>query len=320
VAVELDEAQMGPPGFDGVLLFEEVGPIDRRPMSERLADRTLRTFQLKALLAKQSVAEDAISASVIAEKGGCYIGAPDDLKIDTPTGSFVVMRNSRGELAVIEGTVNAGEWQEAFHRFQESVTPWIDHLAYFTNTPIVVSMLQCRDDANHYTAVTYRMPYSNLSLSEGALTLSSWLLPVYALYREALSSDQNLYRFLCYFKALEGVFTDIRPRFLKLTRERRINIKMSKETVPADPELEKFKATYIGRSIHDLYTSEFRTEFRNAIAHFRLDDGSSISPSSYRGATAVGANVLLIQLCAREVIERQEDYFRQFFASGGVLC
>jgi hypothetical protein len=54
------------------------------------------------------------------------------------------------------------------------------------------------------------------------------------------------------------------------------------------------------------------------VAHFALDDGVVMNPSSQREKSRFANIVYLAQLCARELVT-QEGYFAQFFRAGGKI-
>jgi hypothetical protein len=156
-------------------------------------------------------------------------------------------------------------------------------------------------------------------LSDGLLELCSPLFPAYGLYREALSNNSNYYRFLCFFKIMEGIIKSIRPQLFRLAGEQGITITKQKDLVPEDAELQRFQPEYIRRRIHELYNGEFQSEYRHCVAHFALDDGRVTNPSSQRERSRFANIVYLAQLCARELIRNQEGYFAQFFRAGGTI-
>jgi hypothetical protein len=55
------------------------------------------------------------------------------------------------------------------------------------------------------------------------------------------------------------------------------------------------------------------------VAHFALDDGVVMNPSSQREKGRFVNIVYLAQLCARELVRNQEGYFAQFFRAGGKI-
>jgi hypothetical protein len=318
-SLQIDRDRLGAPGTDACLHFVEVRSDDNRPDEQRLADRTQRAFHIRAVLSKTHSVLEGIRGGIITGAGGCFITAPQDLHLQDPQGSYLISRNERGELALVSRTIMATWYEEAFDIFFSGLTPFLDHLSFLSNTPIVVDMTEARDEANHITTVTYRTPYAADVLSEGVMGLSSPLFPAYGLYREAVCANSNFYRFLCFFKIMEGIFKSIRPQFFRLVREQRISITKGKDLVPDDPELKKLQPKYIGRQIHELYNGEFQREYRHCVAHFALYDGGVMNPSSQRERSRFANIVYLAQLCARELVRNQEGYFAQFFRAGGTI-
>ncbi len=311
----IDRRLLGPPGIDGYLHIVE--PDASRSPEEQFADRTLRPFQVRAALAKARTQGEKVRASIQPADGCSFITAPDDLSIQTRNGAYQVSRNAQGELAQVSSSIMATWYQEAFEIFLSSVTPWLDHFSYLSDTPIFIDILECRDDLNHTTATSYRTPYATATISQGLGQLATPLFPIYALYREALNADSNFYKFLCLHKIFEGIFNDIRPRLFRLAREQGISLTTRQEVVPEDSELRSSRPQYIGRKIREIYKREFQDQYRHSVAHFALSDGTALNPSSHRESTRFAAVIHLARICARQVISTQEAYFAEFFRLGG---
>jgi hypothetical protein len=316
---QIDREHLGPPGIDGYLHIVDIRRDEPTSAEQRLADRSPRIFAVRAALAKCHTQRESIRAGMAAGEAGCFITTPDDLRIQTLHGVYEVARYDRGELTVVSRTLTAISYQEAFETFLSGLTPALDHLSFLSNTPVVIDILDCRDEANYITIVSYRTPYGNARLSEGISDLSSPLFPVYALYQEALNSLSNFYRFLCFYKILEGIFDRLRLQLFKAARTQGIRLDTRQDRVPDESELGRFHPNYVGRSIHELYHGEFQAQYRNSVAHFALTDRSTPNPSAHRESNRFAGIVFLVEVCAREVIRNQEDYYGQFFQAGGVL-
>jgi hypothetical protein len=308
-----------PRGIDGYLHFVAQEGAELRPAEQRFADRTPRLFHVCAVLTKVHTQHTPIHSEITPSEGGCFIITQNDRRIQTPEGNYELFRNALGELALATRSLTATWYDEACEIFLAGLTPTLDHFSYLSNTPIVVDRIRCEDETNHIIAVSYRMPYGNVDLSEGVTDLSTLLFPVYGLYREAVNASSNFYRFLCFYKILEGIFRQIRPQFFPLARAQGISIATSPDVVPEDTYLRQFQPDYIGRKIHELYDGEFQKQYRDSVAHFALTDGHIANPSAHRESTRFANIVYLAQVCARELIRKQEDYFRQFFSAGGQL-
>src|SRR5229473_104920 len=315
----IDRHLLGPTGIDGYLHIVDDRTDDRRSSEERLADRTPREFKLRAALAKSRTPGESVRATIASDEGSSFVTAPDDIKIQTRDGIYMVSRNGRGELAQVVSSATATWYQEAFETFLSGVTPWLDLLSYLSDAPLFIDILECRDDANHITTTSYRTPHGPVILSQGLGQISTPLFPIYALYREALNADSNLYKFLCLYKILEGIFSEIRPTLFQLSREPRIALTTRQELVPEDAELRLSQPQYICQRIREIYDQEFQNQYRHSVAHFALSDGRVLNASSHRESARFGAVIHLARVCARQVIDNQQAYFSQFFRAGGKI-
>ena len=316
---QFDQQHPMSPGIDGYLHIVAQGGDELRPAEQRFADRTPRLFRVCAVLTKAHTQHTSIPNEITPSMGGCFIITQNDLQIQTPEGNYELFRNTQGELALATRSLTATWYDEACEIFLAGLTPALDHFSYLSNTPIVIDMMKCEDEANHIIVVSYRMPYGNVVLSEGLTDLSTPLFPVYGLYREAVNASSNFYRFLCFYKILEGIFGPIRSQFFQLARAQGISITRSQDVVPENTYLRQWQPDNIGRKIHDLYNGEFQAQYRHSVAHFALTDGYIANPSAHPESTRFANVVHLAQVCAKELIRNQEEYFRQFFSAGGHL-
>ena len=92
-----------------------------------MTDRTPREFKARAALAKSRTLGESVRATIVSDEGSSFVAAPDDVKIRTRDGVYLVSRNGRGELAQVSFSVKATWYQEAFETFLSGVTPWLDH-------------------------------------------------------------------------------------------------------------------------------------------------------------------------------------------------
>ncbi len=136
------------------------------------------------------------------------------------------------------------------------------------------------------------------------------LLPVYALYREAKNATSHFYRFLCYYKILEGIYSTLRAPLFETARKRGISILAEKEVIPEHRELRMFQPAVIGRPIKD-YVDRDLQEVRNSVAHYILDSGTFMSPSDPDAIAQVANVILPAELCCRVVIGNHEKYLQQ---------
>jgi len=141
--------------------------------------------------------------------------------------------------------------------------------------------------------------------------LNSELAPVYGLYREAKNASSPFYRFLCYFKILEGVFGLLRRDLFGRARKRGVSLTKQKEVIPDHSELQTLAPELIGCSIKDYFDNTLRKQFRDAVAHYILDSGRIITPSDPQAVAAFVNVILPAELCCRVVIEQHERYLSE---------
>ena len=320
--MKINRNDAGRPGTDGYAIAVDHIEGDTRSDETRIKDESERLFQMVGILAPFPSFPEGIDLSATKDLGGSYIVVPErvvHVRLDTPAGAFQLDKNSRNELASVSADCRATGWRAAVGLFVQAISPYLDRLAYVGSVPIVFSKLVCTDVTNGVQVVSFRVPFAPVTLNPFEEVLYEPLFAIYALYREALASASNYYKFLCHYKILEGIFRRLRPELMKNARSVGIQISTRNENVPADQELLRFKPGYVGRSIPDLFETELTTEYRNAVAHFGLNDGRLLYTSDYSWATKFGEIVLVTEISAREVIGCQEDYYRQFIAAGGTL-
>jgi len=232
-------SQFGPPGTPGELHFVAQIPGEARSDHARLNDPSERSFNVFAMLSKAPLPADRISAQFTAEDGGSYLVKPDtaaEVRVATPWGKFSLNSNSIGELALTEFGCMATSAGHARQIFLKAVLPFLDHAAYTTHAPIVISAMRLEDQKNSCITLLYTNPFRKQTPGSADLLFEE-LAPVYAMYREALNSNSEFYKFLCYYKILEGVLGPLRANAMKIVKAQALSIRAPRPTVPNYLEL-----------------------------------------------------------------------------------
>jgi hypothetical protein len=302
--------RLAPPGIAGELLVLDCRAIDARSDDERrLRDRAERKFEVSARLSKHPEANAGINADLDPDAGSSYFLAHPEAvitKIYSPLGPFEIRHNKRRELSLVTFSCIAGSAREARQKFLDGVMPFFDNLCFRANLPLFVPLVHCRDVTNSLSAFDYVAPYPSATINPHEWHGSRELAPAYALYREAKNTHSPYYKFLCYFKVLEGIYGHIRPATFKEARAKGVDISSrSKEVVPDHLELDK---ALVGQPIGTLFHDRFEKIFRDRVAHFILDSGSVLNVSDYATSLEFNNELLLLELCARVVLETQEGY------------
>lgn len=316
----IDREKLGPPGFPGVFIMLDIRDGDTRSDESRLKDNSERDFEITCSISKHHKFSDDISASVDKGSGGSFFLSPEnveEVRIVADGETFTFQKNQNNELSAISYKCVTKNLNEARSKFLTKITPFLDHLCYVANTPLDIDKIYSMDKKNNSMAINFFTPYPSLIMNTQQGALFREMIPVYALYREAKNSLSSYYRFLCYYKILEGIYKYLRPKLMKKAATQNIKIATTKEIVQQHDELQRFHNKYIGKPVKDLFDNELRTEFRDTVAHFMLNDDAILNVSDYY-TDARFSNILLVaELCCREVIDRQNDYYKQFYTQDG---
>lgn len=306
--------KFGPPGLPSDFLVLDVLRGDKRSDQDRMKDNSERQFKVAALLTKAPLATDNVNFSVDVELGSSYISAhPDAVKtlIKIPQGIMELLHNKKRELALVHFQCAATSSVKARNVFINALSPILDHISYLGNVPLFIGIVECLDEKNNLRTYDYINPHFNTVVNPHEALLHERLKPIYALYREAKNGHSPFYKFLCYYKILEGLYNHVRPTFFRFAKDKGIYISREKELVPDHDELKMSHPDLIGKPIKEIFDARFTPEFRDEVAHYLLSDGAVLNVSDPETAARFGRELLPIELCARTVISVQERYEAQ---------
>ncbi len=318
--VNIPLKNLDPPGIKGELVTLFVFENETRTDQERLHDKSERSFILKALLSKDAAKGDGLKASVDTKYGSSFLLAHEDAlhaKVETKDGIFYFDKNEQNELSGIIFECVASSALEAKSKFHSIVVPLVDYLSYIANSPIYLPLTDCLDKKNELKFVNYETPYPQTKVNPHILNIIEQMKPIYALFREAKNADSSFYKFLCYYKILEGIYKHSRPTLFKKARKANIKIAKQKELIPDHHELRGGYGNVIGTPIQPFYEKVLQKEFRDSIVHFLLNDGSVLNVSDYQTSSSFSNIVFLTELCCKKVIENQENYHRDYINALG---
>jgi hypothetical protein len=326
MTTRLPADKFAPPGISGDLFF--VPQFGNIPAAESvqndaliLSDNTERGFIVACTFSTDTGFGREISAVVDPQNGSSFFKAPagiSEFKIHTPNGVFALFVNSDGYFSGANLSCNARSHQEARRLFLEGLVPTIDHFSYLANTPFIISKTLVTDEKHMAFSFGYTSPYKPVVINPGGIKLYVEMMPIYALYREAKNSLSPFYRFLCYYKILEGIYKHLRKDVYGKSKSRGNHLVTTRELIPDDEELQKYHPELIGRPINHFFNRDLRREFRDAVAHYLLDNGTLMNVSDPT-TTENFLNILWpIELCCRTVIAQQECYYDQLAAMGVV--
>lgn len=319
MSTRLPADKFAPPGISGdIFIVPQFShhppgvPIEENPQA--LLDGTEREFVVSCMFSTDMGFNRGIDGIVDPQAGASFFRAPTSLsvfKIHTPLGVFDLAVNSKGDFSGATLVCRAHSLQEAKHIFLEGLVPTLDHFAYLGNLPLIIVRTLVTDKKHKTFSFGYTAPYQTADLNPGGITIHLEMLPIYALYREAKNSLSPFYRFLCYYKILEGIYRHLRPALFQKAANAGKKLSTMKELIPDDKEINNNHQNLVARPIQKFFENELTKDFRDAVAHYFLDNGTLMNVSDPT-TTERYLNILWpLELCCRTVIANQENYYDQ---------
>jgi hypothetical protein len=307
--MEIPIEKLGPSGIPYQLHVLAIFPNDVRKDEDRLADNSQRVFKINATLSKTPSTNERIDGHITQKDGASYIMAPtgaERIQLSSSGGSFHIISNPSGELSFVEFKCVADSIFTARCLFQRAVLPVLDHISYLNNCPIMIDKISFNDEKNGCQTVDFVGPYQKLAINKTVTVLHEKLRPVYSLYREAQNSSSHFYKFLCYYKILEGLLTSLRADYIQTARLAGTEIKIPRQLVPDHPELQDHLREHVGTPLKAFFDKILTPEFRNAVAHFGTTDHGVLNMSDPVHLAKYAGMIHISELCARLAIADHE--------------
>lgn len=318
---KIDREKFSPPGMAGELWLAFSVTEGTNPVPTATLDGAERAFLISCLLARDTSFSREVTGVVDPEHGSSFFvlpPGPDQMALHVGDLQFTFRLNSRRELALIESEVRANGNRAARQKFMVGIVPALDHLSFMANTPLILARMVCEDMKHQTLVINYESPYRDVVINPGSMSVRSEMMPIYGLYREAKNSMSSFYRFLCYFKILDGIYQYLRPTVFKAAKDRGLTLATEKEVMPGHRELVLYNADVVGMPIKELVDAHLRARFRNAVAHYLLGSGAPLNPSD-PDAVAQFANTLLpMEIACGIAIRQQLKYYAQLDGSKSI--
>lgn len=309
----IEKEKLPPPGIVDYIVQVPIFENDYRKDEERLYDTEERKFEIKAILTKEIKFSGSADLDIDETKGTSFFKVPEEalkIKIYNKYGIYWGTKNNNNEISAFLGEVNSISWNKAVKLFIEAISPMLDYFSFIANCPILISKIYCNDTKNNIDFFSYTVPYSEVTINPHIDSLPEELIPIFALYKEAKNNHSPFYRFLCYYKILEGVLKNIRPKLFKKLKSQGIQFSRLEELVPQHTEIEGELQKLIGKNIQSVFEDFFTKKYRNVVAHFIVKDGRILNVSEFQSSNEFNSALLLIELCVRKVIENQINYYK----------
>jgi len=218
------------------------------------------------------------------------------LQTNSTTGSIVFtgMPNDEGRLGKLTAEFDASNMQTAEALAYNAINPFLSSWALHLDIPVHIETIQVTEISTGLASMRVSTPNFVMTFPGGITpALADEFCNYASLYREAMNTNSNFYRFLCLFKIIESV-TFRRSRIAQEAKESGIEVpKRVREEVPKNnDELRRLlKVVYPWRNLWDTFAlgqmlpadalgkklSNVRTTYlepiRDAIAHALLRSG-----------------------------------------------
>jgi len=306
---KLSLEQLGAPSSNRILEstpnFADPNGGEPRP---RTVSSERRLFEVKGKITRTAnVAE--IDSSYGSEDGSSYLKCPKDavfVEISHELGDFRFHKNGANEISMASSEVLASDAIEARYNFENVVSVLVDRLAYISEAPMYLGSTVVDDPSTGSQTLFFVAPPRQRVLEERRIILDNELIPVYALYREALNSSSPYYRVLCFFKIMEGLLGPLEKSLAEKAKESGGTYEIPQACVPDHPDIADALRHLVGKQIKHVRKTFLRKEFRNAMAHFVVDDYKPLNVSISENQSRFVDVAFVASLCARILIDRHQ--------------
>ncbi|GLV14948.1 hypothetical protein Heshes_26330 [Alicyclobacillus hesperidum] len=145
------------------------------------------------------------------------------------------------------------------------------------------------------------------------------LLECIGQYREGLSSTNDIYSFLCFWKAYEGLI-HIRQKLDKYIARNKLEGLPSRDAlIPDDPSVRDTHAELIGRKLTYAH-EQFRKTKRDAIAHLDTASGTYVSAHDLEQLYEIRRAIPVTRLIAKIAIMNELRIYERLIQLGHTEC
>jgi len=312
--IKIPGDKMGVPGTHRVTIIATHSSQDSDPRSA-LDDKSVRKFTCLAILSKKHVWLETIDGTENLDQAGSFLTTKDDSDkpfVNSKSGKIFFEKNSNSEICKASCEIETTSIHQARFLFSESLIPVLDFICVRANVPILVEKIHIKDTKNSLQSFDTTWPYQKKVLPPEILWVEDELASAYALFRESKNNISPYYKFLCHYKIMESMYKKIRPDFFTKAKREKIEITKTKELVPDHPDILNWHKEFIGKPISTLFQNELTKDYRNAIAHFLLNDGNFINISRGEIRGKYDKIVSVSEICAFILITNQEKMFEEY--------
>lgn len=313
--VKINSDILGPPGTKGEFIASvNLGQTSKDDLG-KIDDTSFREFEVVASLSKKIDFSIAIKGTLDTEDGDSFwLIEKGNLsgKLRSRTGVYNLNANKKNEISTIRFKCKTTSIHKAQTLFFLGINPLLDAMSYSKDIPLIISRVICIDVKYTLTSIIFESPHFAKLIPPFNSAIIEELFPIYALYREYKTNSSSYYKFLCLYKIMEGIYCKLRPNIMKESRKNKKEIQCKKkEIVPDHYLIKEYDSNFVGMKIRDLYDKILTKEFRNAVAHFSLNDGTLLNLTDYNTNRKFNGILFMTNVCCRILINNHIDMYLQ---------
>jgi len=216
----------------------------------------------------------------------------------------------------------------------------LSHLSAQLDIPLIVELVEVIEVATQSRGISFTAPFpaTPMAVSGAGEVKEPEFEHAMALYREALNSNTEIYRFLCFYKILETS----RKRRERLGRKHKATLKPIREGEQIPPRIKSemeswMKALFhvnrdwddgvlgqifipeiLGKKINNIFDSQLRP-LRDKIAHGILDSGEFLLLDKMEDRQTVARWLPFLRCAARRVMKNDFKNYLDFIGEDGIV-
>jgi hypothetical protein len=228
------------------------------------------------------------------------------------TVEFKPILNAEKRLAGMDAEVQGTSFDDAitcaltFARRLERI------LCVMSKIPLFVQTIQVASVDTHQAYTRSRYPYPTFLVSSFMTPEISCMSPLLSVYAEGMREFSPFYRFLCFFKLVDKLLSNVNGVIQRLGAEQRMAAPDMNLEMPADP-FSIILPNVVGKK-YTRVRDELQVRYRNVIAHLELS--SPVEPFNLDAEFEVAKSAIALAYIAEDLLRRGYDFLLSIKRSG----
>jgi hypothetical protein len=253
-----------------------------------------------------------------AANGDSYLTNPvadSDFAVRMDGAHCAVKFNAQNRMSYIElESVSASEIEFVL-RFARKIANSLEFtMGMATNIPLFYDAIIARSLDRKESFLDVHPPVPTYSIGNGDnIWLTKPLRAVASLFVEGLRSNSPFYRFLCFFNVAARINDVTKNRLRNICVENGVKKPKLNGKLTADGVIDAVAPQLIGTKYTDLI-DRYRSEYRNAIAHFDTDD--RLVPFDMEAESRARTAAIAMSVVSRDLLDQAAASVRELIARG----